>query len=113
MDSNLRLLLTWLAIGIFAAVSTAFGDSKPRHRDPQREVEVQQDEALELLTRKEFKPLSEVLAVAEKTIPGQVVRVKVKRLNGALAYELKIISNHGSVREIYIDPMTLAILKVE
>ena len=113
MHCNLRFLLTWLAIGMFAAASPVFADSRSRHRDPQREVEVQQDEALELLKRKEFKPLTEVLAVVEKTIPGQVVRVKVKRLNGALAYELKIISTEGNVREIYIDPTTLAILKVE
>lgn len=108
-----RFWLAWLPLALCAAAPTAWADSKPRRYEAQREIEVQQDEALDLLKRKEFKPLSEVLAVAEKTIPGQVVRVKVKRVNGTMAYELKIISTEGNVREIYIDPTNLTILKVE
>ena len=42
-----------------------------------------------------------------------MVRVKVKRVRERLAYEFKIITSQGIIREVYVDPANLEILKVE
>lgn len=54
-----------------------------------------------------------MIAAATGAVPGEVIRVKVKRLKDRITYELKIITPQGSVREIYVDPATLEVLKIE
>ena len=99
-------------VAICGGTNIVMADKVKRHDAPQA-LDVDQNEALAPLHRKEFKPLSEVLAAGQKAIPGEVVRVRLKRVRGEIAYELKIISEQGKVREIYIDPLTLNPLKVE
>lgn len=108
-----HVLSAIVALAVLLPASAAGADDKTRRRDGARDGALQQDEALSLLQRQELKPLSEVLAVAEKMIPGQVIRVRVKKRDGRIAYELKIIAAQGRVREIYIDAQTLETLKVE
>jgi uncharacterized membrane protein YkoI len=77
------------------------------------ETDVHQDEVLEALKRGRIRPLAEVLGAAEKIMPGQVLGVKMKRKEGRLVYELKILAGGGRVREIYVDAASLEILQVE
>ncbi|HRD76354.1 MAG TPA: hypothetical protein PK264_10485 [Hyphomicrobiaceae bacterium] len=107
--------LSALAIIIAALLTVApgFGDDKPRRTERYGDIEIDQDQALALLKSKDFRPLDEILAAAVKVIPGRVIRIKAKRVNGRIAYELKIVSQSGALREIYIDPRNLDILKVE
>ncbi len=105
-------LVCLLILAIMTAMPVC-ADEKPRKRERPEEVELLQDDALALLKRREARPLSDVLATAEKVVPGQVIGVKVKRLASRLVYEIKIIAQQGQVREVYVDPVTLEIVKVE
>lgn len=113
MDQTRKTTLGVLAILAGLVAAPVCADDKANRRDAPQAVEIDQDEALARLQKSEFKPLSEVLAAGQKVIPGEVVRVRLKRARGRLAYELKIITSQGHVREVYIDPLTLETLKVE
>lgn len=114
----LRILCAFNAasfLTLMLAADAGLADDKHRRYggEREREIEVQHDDVLDALKRREIRPLSEVLAVAEKAMPGQVVGVKVKRLSGVLVYELKIIGDRGRLREIYVDAATAQIIKIE
>lgn len=72
-----------------------------------------QDQVREAVNAGEIRPLDEVTAIATNAVPGQVIKVEVERSHGVLVYELKIIGNHGRVREIKINAKTLDILEIE
>lgn len=95
-----------LALGGMAG--PGHGDSRGRSRS-----ELSEDEIRDAVRRGEIRPYAEILPVATKALPGEVVSVKVKRRHGRLVYELKIITAEGRLREIYIDATTLEIVKVE
>jgi uncharacterized membrane protein YkoI len=95
---------------ILLATPTLADDKNERRR---KEPDVHQDQVLEALQRGEIRPLAEVLAAAEKVMPGQVLGVKVKRKEGRLVYELKILAGRGRLREVYVDATNLDIIKVE
>lgn len=98
---------------VMSALAPARGDDRSYRRHGERSHGVHQDEVLDALKRNEIRPLAEVIAAAEKAIPGPVIAVKVKRKDGRLVYEFKIIAAEGRVREIYIDAATLETVKVE
>lgn len=98
---------------VTSALAPVRGDDKPYSRHGERSHGVHQDEVLDALKRNEIRPLAEVIAAAEKAIPGPVIAVKVKRKDGRLVYEIKIIAAEGRVREIYIDAATLETVKIE
>lgn len=110
----LRPLAVILALSLLVAAGTGLhADDKSKHRDRPQDVELDQNDALQRLQRSEFKPLSDAIAAAQKVVAGEVVRVKVKRVRERLAYELKFITTQGMIREVYVDPVNLEILKVE
>lgn len=116
MDRRRISIVVIAALGVAAGnLASAIADDKGSKRRYERknEVEIQQDDVRTALQRGEIRPLSEIMAVAEKTMPGQIVSVKVKRLSGALVYEFRIIVDGGRLREIYIDAANLDVVKVE
>lgn len=107
-----------IAVCFLVALGCAFGtdaraDDKPKHRDKPQDVEIDQNEALERLKRHDAKPLADAIAAARAAVAGDIVRVKVKRVKDRLAYEFKMITTSGLVREVYVDTATLEILKTE
>jgi uncharacterized membrane protein YkoI len=113
-----RRVLMVLAAALLALTSfsgTAVSDDKKKrhHRDGKGEVEVHQDEVRDALKSKLIRPLPDVMAVAEREMPGQMIAVRVLRLDGTLVYEFKIINEHGRLREVYVDAATLELVKVE
>lgn len=72
-----------------------------------------QDQVLEAVKNGQIRPLADVLAAAAVAVPGRVIRVDIERKHGRTVYEVKIIGNHGRVREVYIDAASLEVLKVE
>ena len=105
-------LIGIIIVALFAA-APAFADDKTKHRDKNYETDVDHDEALALLKRSENKPLIDIRAAAVNAVPGDIVRVRVKRRFDRIVYEFKIITQAGRLREVYVDPTTLEVLKVE
>lgn len=113
LSRSRKIALIALALLVPMVGQQPRADGKSKHRDQLQDVPLDQNEALDRLKRNEFKPLSDVIAAATGAVPGEVIRVKVKRLKDRITYELKIITPQGSVREIYVDPATLEVLKIE
>lgn len=101
-----------LCVFLLARPAVADGDGK-RRRDGAAQGQLQQDQVLEAVKRKDIRPLAEIQAAAEKAMPGQVVGVEIKRRDGKFVYEFKIVAARGRLREIYVDAATLEILKIE
>jgi uncharacterized membrane protein YkoI len=74
-----------------------------------------QDQALarEALRRGEIRPLSEILAIVAREIPGDVIKVELERHNGGWQYKIKVLATSGRVREIELDGRTGAVLEIE
>lgn len=78
-----------------------------------KECKSSQDCALDAFKRGAIKPLSEVLAVARRHVPGEVVKVELEREDGIWVYEIKILTPSGRRREVEIDAQTLAVIKID
>lgn len=107
---RLKAVAAVLLAVVAASPAVADDDHKERRN---REREVNQDAVRDAVQRGEIRPLSDVLKAGEAAMPGQVLGVKLKKLNGRLVYELKILTGQGRVREVYVDGASLEIIKVE
>ena len=102
-----------VAISCIIALASVASADKKRKYERNSDDEVQQDDILSALKRNEVRPMADSLAVAERTIPGQVIGVKAKQKSGRLVYEFKIIAVGGRIREVYVDALSLDVVKVE
>ncbi len=69
-----------------------------------------QEDARRAVQSGEIRPLDQVLAAARAAVPGDVVKLDLKREKGRWVYELKILTAAGKRREIEVDAKTLAVL---
>lgn len=95
---TLVLLLSTLSLGM----STALADKKKEH-----------NEVREALQRGEVLPLVKILAIAGEQVPGDVIEVELEDEHGVLAYEIKILTGTGRVREVKIDARNGKVIKIE
>lgn len=73
-----------------------------------------QEAALRAVQMHQVVPLVTILGKAERQVPGDVIKVKLKREDGRIVYELKVLARKdGRVREITFDARTGALLKME
>jgi len=71
------------------------------------------DLAREALQRGEIKPLSEILTMVQKEMPGEIVEVDFERDDGLWLYELKMIDPSGRFMKVYVDAANNSIVKVK
>lgn len=71
------------------------------------------DEAREALEDGESLPLSRILPLALRAVPGEVLEVELEREHGRLVYEIEILAQSGRVRKVIFDARTGAIVGVE
>ena len=57
--------------------------------------------------------MAEAITVAEKTIPGQPVRVEVGKDAGKTVYKIEILDKDNKSRWVYVDTMTGAITEAK
>lgn len=76
-------------------------------------AESDQDQARRALERGEIRPLDQVLAVARKALPGDVVKVELDEDDGRWIYEIKILTPGGERREVEIDARSLRVLEID
>ena len=72
-----------------------------------------QDRARQALERGEIRPLDQVLDVARKALPGDVVKVELDHDDGRWTYEIKILTAAGERREVEIDARSLQVLEID
>jgi uncharacterized membrane protein YkoI len=58
-------------------------------------------------------PLPRILDIAQRRVPGEVLKVELEEMSDRLGYEVKVLTADGRVQEIRLDARTGAILKVE
>ncbi|HYJ39649.1 MAG TPA: PepSY domain-containing protein [Steroidobacteraceae bacterium] len=105
--SNTILIATCAALfaqGI--ALSYADDESRTRHAREHEEMRA-------ALQRGEVLPLARILAIAQEKVPGDVIEVELESKNGALVYEIKVLTESGRVREIKIDARKGTVLEIE
>ena len=58
-------------------------------------------------------PLADIIAKISPQVPGKVIEVELEDEDGALVYDLKVLSPQGRLQEIEVDAATGKILKIE
>jgi hypothetical protein len=58
-------------------------------------------------------PLPRILNIAQRRVPGEVLKVQLEEMFDRLGYEVKVLTADGRVQEIKLDARTGTILKVE
>ena len=69
--------------------------------------------AREALRRGEILPLTRILDIALRAVPGDVIDVELDRHRGQWRYEVKVLTSTGRVREIKMDARTGVVQEIE
>lgn len=75
--------------------------------------DIDHQRALELLREGRIRPLSEVIEMVHREVPGELLEVELELEKGAYVYELKILRPEGRVQEVEADAATGKILDIE
>jgi uncharacterized membrane protein YkoI len=102
-NKAVQKLAVTLLLALAPAAGVVAGDKKAKEHDAIRSA----------LQRGEVLPLSKILTIAAQRVPGDVVEVELETEEGALVYEIKILTDGGRVREIKIDARTGVVLEIE
>jgi Centromere protein B dimerisation domain/Peptidase propeptide and YPEB domain len=70
------------------------------------------DDALQQVSTGNAASLSSIMAEVKKTVPGKVLKVKLRRRFGTLTYELVVLSATGTYYAVAVNAQTRAILSV-
>lgn len=70
----------------------------------------QRDGALAARLKGRIAPVSEVEAIAGKTVPGEIIDVRLYRNRDLYVYRVKIIQHTGSIYDVRIDAVTRKVL---
>lgn len=99
---KLTIMLALAALPLSAAATT--------DKDKDRADQVAASQAL---ARGEILPIVRILGIASAKVPGDVLKVKLKRKPIGFQYEVKILAQNGRVREVELDAKTGRILSIE
>ena len=79
----------------------------------ERKDDCSQDCALEAFRRGDIRPLADVLTTARENVPGEAVKIELRRKDGAWTYKVKILTPSGRRREAEINATTLVVIKID
>lgn len=105
MRLSRRLLVVAVITGLLAPADADARRGRGRGGD--------HDEAREALEDGQALPLSRILPLALRAVPGEVLEVELEREHGRLVYEIEILARTGRVRKVTLDARTGAVLDVE
>jgi len=100
---------------VHPAVAHAF-DKKSKDSDKLAKAErkrAEQEAIRSAVQRGELLPLPRVLAIAQKRVPGDVVKVELDYEPTGIKYEVKILTASGRVREVEIDAKSGSVIRIE
>lgn len=69
--------------------------------------------AREALRRGEILPLTRILEIALRAVPGDVIDVELDRHHGEWRYEVKVLTSTGRVREVKLNARTGVVQEIE
>lgn len=70
--------------------------------------------ARQALIEGRIRPLAEIMGAFKSQMAGEIVGVELESIPpGTFAYEFKIVTPDGKLKEVYVDAVTAKILKVE
>lgn len=78
----------------------------------QQAVDFDHVAAREALRRGEVLPLTRVLAIAQASVPGDVVLVRLIRQENGWRYRVRILTESGRLRVVRIDAATGRVLEI-
>jgi uncharacterized membrane protein YkoI len=107
MSFNRRLLIL---AAFAAALAPAQADA---HRGRGRGGDDDHDEARDAYEHGWTLSLTQILRLALRAVPGEVLEVELEREHGRLVYEIEILARDGRVRKVILAARTGAILGVE
>lgn len=96
-----------IALAAFAALT---GYSTVASADDDAE---DQARARAAVARGEVLPVSRILEIAQREVPGQVIDVELEWDDDRLEYDVKVLTESGRVREVEIDAGNGRVLSVE
>ena len=99
-----------MAVGVLGAAIMLLGVAAGVARDDKGH---EHDAIRGALQRGEVLPLAKILAIAQEKVPGDVIEVDLESKRGAIVYEIKVLTQSGRVREIYINARDGTVLKIE
>lgn len=73
----------------------------------------EQERARRALAEGRIRPLTEILALVQPHLGGEVIEVELDEEDGAYVYEIKVLTPRGRRRELEVDAATGRVLKVE
>ena len=77
------------------------------------DVDDDHDEARRAVEQGRARPLAEILSRIQHRLGGKVIGVELEREHERYIYELKVVTEGGALREIYVDAMSGEMLKRE
>lgn len=97
---------------LFAALASllAPADADARHG---RGRDGDHDDAREAYEHGQALSLAQILPLALRAVPGEVLEVELEREHGRLVYEVEILAHNGRVRKVILDARAGAVLGVE
>lgn len=96
-----------LRLALFGAFAFTFMAAAPAAADDDHVA------AREALRRGEILPLAQVIDIATRRVPGDVIEVDLDREDDGWEYEIKVLTPSGRVREVTLNARTGVILEIE
>ena len=97
-----------LVVALVLTLLCSFADgAAARSRDRDRD----QDMARQALQRGEVLPIARILELVAQYLPGDVIEVQLDENRGILAYEIRVLTRSGRVRELVLDARTGAFVR--
>lgn len=104
MAARLTMILALVVAGLATVPMSAMAD---HHHDDRVE-------ARRLLQRGEIFPLSRILKIVQKRVPGDVIEVELKHSDHhGWEYKVKVLSANGRVREVKLNAGNGVVRKIE
>lgn len=96
-----------------ALAAMAIATSAMAHQGRGRGRDGDHDEARAAVEAREALPLTRILEIARRAVPGEIVEVELEREHGQLIYEVEVLTRTGRVRKVEIDARSGRVLDVE
>ncbi len=107
MSLNRRLLVLTAMAAVLAPAEALARPGRGRGRGGDHDV------ARDALEHGEALPLAEILPLALRAVPGEILEIELEREHGRLVYEIELLARNGRVRKVILDARTGAVLGVE